>query len=519
VRIFLDKLQTRLELCEVEVYQVDTPDLLTNFITLPNTLESSLSTELKFCFATKEMRAYNQAPLVSEYRPLDHSLFVIRKPYVFESQALIPDHIRMINNTSPDFYLHGGIRGDYIFVAPNCTQPQGMKYPLQLLDHLNYQTGILRLSDLSRLPMPDNPSLIDRTAELGEPASRELQLCFATFRSEANKWSEFIQLRETLKIIPQPTGVLETFQSAGKVQNLYFTQPVGTSVVMPERELFSRVPPPPPSPIAGQEGDIVILQRDSCLNVATSTPNIPEGPSGRAILEEGGIAGTKSVALGMWNQLEQHENYRICYATAESGGDSQNDFLDLIGVAMFIELDFRAPLFQVDSTVTLGEDIVVRWYANKDYSHRVAHPDDWVALYRKGECTEDPVFTTEYDNEETALAAKHNYIHKCYLGRVDLKDLKETGVVRMSLAQYKSVGEYEMRYFLGDSKHGNGYECRGLRGANTGDYIHCVLRAAAISDTINVVMPSAIGHSNDHNSMSTIPGLETYCDGPLCSYS
>ena len=75
-----------------------------------------------------------------------------------------------------------------------------------------------------------------------------------------------------------------------------------------------------------------------------------------------------------------------------------------------------------------------------------------------------------------------------------------------------------MRYFLGDSRHGQGYVCRGLRNRSEGDYVHCVLEARFTSDVVTVVAPTAVSMSNEASDIGKVPGLESYCDGPLCSY-
>merc|ERR1712023_600413 len=138
--------------------------------------------------------------------------------------------------------------------------------------------------------------------------------------------------------------------------------------------------------------------------------------------------------------------------------------------------------------------------------------------YPKDACSEEEAFAEETDDPIVAEQSKHNFIHKCYLDKVDLTDEVESGVARFSVQKYRSVGDFEMRYFLGDSRNGQGYECRALREGVPDVYLHCVLRAAAISETITVVPASTFSHSNDHNSLSGgITGLQTFCVGEICS--
>merc|ERR1719321_1839544 len=115
---------------------------------------------------------------------------------------------------------------------------------------------------------------------------------------------------------------------------------------------------------------------------------------------------------------------------------------------MIIRLDLRAPRFDVDATVGYGEDIVVRWHANKGLEARYSHAKDWVGLYRKGECTEESPFR-EYGQYEKPMVVttKHRSIHECYLAWVDLEDATMNGIARFRVADYKTSGEFEVRYF------------------------------------------------------------------------
>ena len=70
--------------------------------------------------------------------------------------------------------------------------------------------------------------------------------------------------------------------------------------------------------------------------------------------------------------------------------------------------------------------------------------------------------------------------------------------------QYKSAGEYEIRYFYGDSTDGQGYRCITLGGTGA-TYKQCVLRARGVSGAIHVKQVPALTNT---------PGLvEKYCDG------
>ncbi len=70
---------------------------------------------------------------------------------------------------------------------------------------------------------------------------------------------------------------------------------------------------------------------------------------------------------------------------------------------------------------------------------------------------------------------------------------------------YKSAGEYEARYFYGDSLDANGYKC-GLQPGTLQPGFFCALRPKAISTSISVAK------SGQAESMEAIPGMEVYSD-------
>jgi len=529
----------KMSFCEVRVYEANIFDAHSAFVTTATSLSSTSTTTLKVCATTKEMRAYGELPTAGEFRELvDH--------YVVIDTPLLPSGfdttIRSITETSPDFIVEGSVQGDFYYLSPTpCGSQTDLVPPIvseyapntaaaRLQHHRADRAGLMMVSyDIlkaeggglslhrsigsGKLVSPQVPPLTDRSEELGYPAERKLYICYATKSSEGDVWEDYLALPQTLHIIPQPTGVLNPFQLRENIAQIFFNQPEGGGLPTTPPS-----PPVPPSNIAGQLGDIFILQRYNCVGVADKPFSLPFGPSGRVILQEGGVAGVHSIAGGMLNELELFDNYRICFATAESGGDTQTDFVDLFEFLM-IRLDERAPRFDIDTTVPFGEDIVVRWHSNHGLDSRGAHTLDWVGLYRHGDCTEEQTFHDYGEFEERPLIkTKHASLHECYVAWVNLEDGATSGIARFSVAQYKHGGEFDVRYFLGDSRSGAGYVCRGLRQRTAGDYVHCVLHAKATSPPITVTADTAVSNSNMGQSLGATPGLEHHCDGPLCSY-
>jgi len=172
---------------------------------------------------------------------------------------------------------------------------------------------------------------------------------------------------------------------------------------------------------------------------------------------------------------------------------TQQDFEDRLGMGRF-----TVPRF-----VELGTDMGVEWVSDI-YTERVSQPGDWIGLYRAGECDDDS--DVNFDS----------IIHKCWLAWQDvLPGGDRTGRVTFPVGDYKNAGDYELRYFYGDSNGGQGYTCLTL--GNVGEtYKHCLLRARATSDVVSVV----ISGSGDM-ARAGMPGLqEHYCDGAdgLCTW-
>merc|ERR1711934_1075381 len=108
-------------------------------------------------------------------------------------------------------------------------------------------------------------------------------------------------------------------------------------------------------------------------------------------------------------------------------------------------------------------------------------------LFRKGECAQSTA-TRLPDPEQQQ--AEHGFINKCYLASKAIGGLNGgalSGAVSFGPESYSfTAGEYEMRYFLGESRDGEGYRCTSMAG--TKDYAPlCLLHAQVTSSTITVV--------------------------------
>merc|ERR1711934_322391 len=157
-------------------------------------------------------------------------------------------------------------------------------------------------------------------------------------------------------------------------------------------------------------------------------------------------------------------------------------------------------------------------------SERKSQTKDFIGLYKKGECNQTD-YAVDVTNEfEGIEVAKEQ--NKCSIATIDLPKGQLDGEIRFPSQVIKEAGEYELRYFAGNSLDGQGYVCRYLPSAvNTdGHFKFCALEAIAHSDTIKVsasVDDSSHQHiSEDASALAEsqkIPGLETYCFGDECS--
>jgi len=282
--------------------------------------------------------------------------------------------------------------------------------------------------------------------------------------------------------------------------------------------------------------------------------------------EKGGAAMVTSIAMGKVNELPTGI-YSICYATKEAEGEDQSDFLALSSTFEILPDTATRPSVSTPRSLLMGTDIVVSWESTVNLQTRVQEQNSWIGLYRKGECLGDygkhgaewnaaqnkvyanqlestQVFTgqkytdanhAEWDGtvKETAafLAAggasqhwtrlsaqtgpdstyQNSYVesnqHECYLASQFIESGVQSGVVRFSLADYKTGGEFDVRFFQGSSRNMQGRICRGMTGLSGETYVNCVLDAALVSDTIEVFVDKA---KLDH--IDNIPGMEVVFD-------
>jgi hypothetical protein len=433
-------------------------DTYAAIVTLPSQLEAASgggTRILQACFASKEARS---AP--GDFVSLTDSLLVIPSPRL--GRMTNPGTIRAVDSSIADYTISPFANDDKIFfhnISCNSTPPEsGTTSTTTILSTLVDLTTGNRI-----LSLPQTP----RLTAIDVSTMKVLKACFAGSGLDSTQSHNWIELQDVLEVFPDPSSALTTVWKEGSVLELAFNQPANNA--------------------AGPD-DIVVLQQGSCqgahlttIGTATSTTSAP------IILTTGGVAREFPIAAGKVNELAVG-TYKVCFATGSSEGNSQNDFIELAAEIEIQEsLDATAPTFAVPQFILLGVDLVATWASSSEMEVRETSDGAWIGLYKKGQCDEE-----------------NEWRHYCYLAYRNLPPNSLEGDIRFSQQEYKSAGEFELRYFRGDTRNGQGQECKGLTGTSSGVYLQCKLVAAAYSNAVNVVA----GPESSEDFISATPGFE-----------
>jgi hypothetical protein len=344
-----------------------------------------------------------------------------------------------------------------------------------------HNTGQLKLPSSPKLAVP---------AHNWYPTAWYLVACFIPAGAIKDLHTNVKQLDDVLTIIKEPTDALITSWFQYQVHELTFTRPQQGK--WQDIELAS---PDYKNLAAGLPGDIVVLQKSNCNNVHQIAPSnfvFNQGHTAKFVLQEaggtlqgdekGGAAQERALATGKVNELGTGI-YKICYATGTSGGESQDDFKELAKTIEILPTPETRPTLSAPRSVILGQDIVVSWASNIGLQEVQSETSSWLGLYRRGSCP-----TT----------------HDCWIGYQFIAANEFTGTVIFSSADYKFSGEYEVRYFKGDTRNSQGIVCRGQPGVPSETYINCALEVATTSELITVA-----GQDIDETeNLALRPGLE-----------
>jgi len=354
---------------------------------------------------------------------------------------------------------------------------------------------------LGQIKLPSSPLLAVPANVRGYayPTAYYLVACFIPAGAVNDIVSNVVQLPDRLTIFKEPTDSLVTSWFQYQVHELRFTQPQAGYWDAEKLSNFA----------GGQAGDMVVLQKGSCAGVNSITAstyqiytdspynNVHQTHSARFTLEEtgnvtvgdekGGAASVVPLAIGKVNELGAGI-YKICYATESSGGEAAEDFVTLGRTLEILPPPATRPSLSVPRSVVLGQDVVVSWASNIALQDVMSDPNSWLGLFVRGDCSTDEM----HDR------------HKCWKSYQFIAARQLTGTVVFSFKDYKISGEYEVRYFQGDSRNGQGKGCQGLQGVDTETYVTCQLVAAIVSEPIMV-----LGQDIDnHEQLGDTPGLE-----------
>lgn len=356
------------------------------------------------------------------------------------------------------------------------------------------------------------------------------------------------RLEDYLQVIPEPTQNLKLEHNHSEVYSLMFNKPsYGTfwrasnhwcqpggdtynwpcGVRQTDRGLTGTPAlccQSPPNFASGSPGDIVVLKREGslgsgdCVGVEDITDgdyfigsqhsrkmtlstidddrstqtspiraNIMNGQL-RAVSEKGAHASHYTIADGKVNELPEGF-YTVCYATAESGGDHNNDFVKLSKSITILPKTYSGPSLTVPRAVLNGHNINVKWSATNGLHPHASEALSWIGLFKVGEC---PNGSGEFQN-------------RCHLASQTLNDgISGDGTISFSPADYKlTTGPYEVRYFEGTSRDKQGMVCKGAPNNQRDTYMYCILESNFNSSPIMVY--SGIEKMDDETNL---PGLE-----------
>jgi hypothetical protein len=551
--------------------RVVTPITLTTATGAPRTLVA--------CFATSESLTGDTA--ARNYVRLADGLTIIPTPRL--GPVAVPGDLRSVSGTGAVFNVYPFGVGDQIYFKKQATQGVGADTDCTL-------SGTAVTSDIiSAIPLVSTtsetaalmghsfavdgsgkvtiPALTEELDANGDPIPLYLTSCFVpagsmdTLQEGANcpmdspntlsnsnggtcttTLANAIKLTDDLQIFPEPTDMLVTSWFRSHVYELRFTQPQwgtwGTKTFA-----------------SGQEGDIVVLQKDNCSNVhlidaSTYSVGLPHsakmtlGEYGNETTgdEKGGVAQVMALATGKVNELSDGLYY-ICYATKNSEGDDEADFKQLARQVEILPDTATRPGMSVPRSVLLGGDIHVHWTSTVNLQTRLQTQNSWIGLYRQGECMsanggewqdhDNRIFSTQIlnsggvvapvssrvnSNADTISPVNTEYLesdaHECYVAYQYIESGVEAGTVIFSQQDYKAGGTYDVRFFQGDSRNVQGCVCRGLSNTPHETYIQCSLESALTSGPITV-----IADRSKMEDLDSVPGMEVLFNGNRGRYS
>jgi len=446
-------------------------------LTNDNIMVDGLARNYVTCYATAEsLDGSSELP----YTTLDDAFSVISLPRLGPPES--PGHIQVVEKSQPDFFINTLRKGDLLFFKEDsCSK----------ITIVTTNDNDINATDGTGFIPSHSFSVDNLSGKITTPVSltsttatelRRLTSCFVPAGCLNSVSYNIHTLVDHLNVVPQPTSQLTTDWHSGEIRTLDFQHPRSGENLPIDSMTWA----------AGMPGDMFVLKpiADGCADAWLVTGTeffVGNHFSARVTLADnqdeynyGGIARDVEVAIGKLNEM-QPGYYYICYAPVDSGGDSSTDFGPLTALFNILEPNPGGPKLTANDIVPLGGDILVQWVSHQGYTVRKSQPGAWIALYKHRECS-------------TSTTSNLQNLHTCYLAWQFLPEGQQSGQVTFTVADYKAPGEFEARFFRGDTLNGAGMACKGLENyrATTETYTQCVFETSATSAVISV--PGDITH-------------------------
>lgn len=335
--------------------------------------------------------------------------------------------------------------------------------------------------------MPSSPALVANGVE-----ARTLKACFATRRTEGELDGEFYELSSGVRIVPEPWQVrVAEYGQQGQLGLLTFNGLGEATADARYQDLVFIVP-----------SDV------GCDTVLTTVESFPDGPSGPLMVSKNSTLDRDELMAGRVNELEEGF-YTLCYATSESGGNSNHDF-SALSTPLHLTTLVTYPTVAAPRQVAVGDVLVVRWTAA---SGTVSSTDDWIGVFEYGACPQ-PDLSQQPLIGQSIGNGMHLTQNKCYKLSKQLVAGLSSGEVRFETATLS--GEVEARFFAGSSRDSQGNVCRRLHGTQDESFKYCALESVASSGKIFVGGELADGNFDYLDSRDKFPGMEMACNKGRC---
>lgn len=415
----------------------------------------------------------------SEYQLISKQLEIIEIPRV---GVVGETRLRAVTRSSPSFRVFAtNVKllqdGEFIFfTSSNCSA-------IPSVDWANETTALVSFAadgvGSTRFRLPSVSPLEATSSTEG----RTLTTCFAPAQSGGLEAVDYVKLNQTLFVFPEPTVNMVTSFFVNMIFELSFDLPSGN---------------------AGEAGDMVVLEPDECISSYLQESQhqriiFPLTRGLKGTVQSGGVLREMGIAQGKFNELPAYNKkvpgvYKVCYATRTSEGTETEDFFELQQTIEIKDPTQELPVMEVPISVVYGTNIEVAWKADNGFQDRQTPAGSWLGLYVKDDCI---AFNVDR--------------HKCHLATRELEEGTAEGTVVFTVSDYRAAGDFEVRYFRGDSRHGQGVVCRGMPGIQD-TFLQCLLEETITSSVISVDRddPIAVGQSTPGIEAVFSQGEESY---------